>query len=385
MRGRTNAGTVIVVDDDVHTLRALARTLSDGFEVATYESGEEAVTRILSGGVAAVVSDIAMPGMSGLELLRSIRNIDTDLPVLLITGLPSVESASKAIEYGVFRYLQKPFALDEVRGAVRQAAQLYRLARMKREALELEGRRPGASDRIGLEVTFRRAIESLWVAFQPIVSISERRVFGYEALMRSADPALPDPNSVLDAAERLGKLEDVGRLVRSRIARVAGDMSGDELLFLNLHPRDLLDPELADSDSVLARIAERVVLEITERASLAGLDDVQARVANLRRLGFRIAIDDLGAGYAGLTSFALLEPEIVKIDMSLTRGIGESTVRQKLVGSLSNLCREMNMTVVAEGVETSMERDTLCALGCDLLQGYAFAKPAWPIPDVRWP
>jgi EAL domain-containing protein (putative c-di-GMP-specific phosphodiesterase class I) len=125
-------------------------------------------------------------------------------------------------------------------------------------------------------------------------------------------------------------------------------------------------------------------LEVTERSSLGGLDDVQARVAELRKLGFRIAIDDLGAGYAGLTSFALLEPEIVKIDMTLTRGIDKSAVKQKLVSSLTGLCREMNMTIVTEGVETAAERDTLVGLGCDLLQGYLFAKPGRPFPAVSW-
>ena len=111
------------------------------------------------------------------------------------------------------------------------------------------------------------------------------------------------------------------------------------------------------------------------------MSDVGARIRRLRNLGFRVAIDDLGAGYAGLTSFALLEPDIVKIDMSLTRDIDRSPVKQKLVASLTALCREMNLTIVTEGVETAEERDTLTALGCDLLQGYLFARPGPAFPD----
>lgn len=156
------------------------------------------------------------------------------------------------------------------------------------------------------------------------------------------------------------------------------------LFLVNLHPKDLMDPELSDLASPLVAIADRVVLEITERASLDGLDDIQGRVANLRRLGYRIAIDDLGAGYAGLNSFALLEPEIVKIDMTLTRDIDKSAVKRKLVGSLAALCREMGMTIITEGVETEAERDTLIGLGCDLLQGYLFAKPGRPFPTPHW-
>jgi EAL domain-containing protein (putative c-di-GMP-specific phosphodiesterase class I) len=345
-----------------------------------YRSADEAIEHVAIGGVSVVLSDISMPGMTGIELLRAIRRYDTDLPVILITGVPTLESATKAIEYGVFRYLSKPFDREELCQCVRHASQLYRLAKMKREALELVGP-PGASDRVGLDVSFRRALETLWVAFQPIISASTRTVFGYEALMRSSDPVLPGPTHLLDAAERLGALEELGQLIRRRAVEPIARAPAGALLFVNLHPRDLMDPELLQPDAPLTSVAHRVVLEITERASLGGLDNVQERVAALRALGFRIAIDDLGAGYAGLTSFALLEPDIVKIDMSLTRDIDRSAVKQKLVSSLTALCREMNLIIVTEGVETTAERDTLTALGCDLLQGYLFARPGPAFPD----
>jgi len=101
-------------------------------------------------------------------------------------------------------------------------------------------------------------------------------------------------------------------------------------------------------------------------------------------MGFRIAIDDLGAGYAGLTSFATLEPEFVKLDMSLVRDVHKSPMKEKLVGSITSLCKELGMMVVAEGVETPLERDMLVALGCDLLQGYLLAMPGRPFPTFAW-
>jgi EAL domain-containing protein (putative c-di-GMP-specific phosphodiesterase class I) len=125
-------------------------------------------------------------------------------------------------------------------------------------------------------------------------------------------------------------------------------------------------------------IAPRVVLEITERASLSDVKDLRARLNTLRDLGFRIAIDDLGAGYAALTSFPLLEPDIVKIDMSLVRDIDSQPMKRKLVKSMTSLCREMKIDVVGEGVETNQEREVLVDLGCDLLQGYLIARPAQP-------
>jgi EAL domain-containing protein (putative c-di-GMP-specific phosphodiesterase class I) len=107
-------------------------------------------------------------------------------------------------------------------------------------------------------------------------------------------------------------------------------------------------------------------------------------VTRLRTLGYRIAIDDLGAGYAGLTSFAQLEPEVVKVDMSLVRGIDGSPMKQKLVRSIISLCTELGIQLVAEGIETPGERDSLISLGGDLCQGYLFARPGrgFPVPDL---
>jgi EAL domain-containing protein (putative c-di-GMP-specific phosphodiesterase class I) len=126
------------------------------------------------------------------------------------------------------------------------------------------------------------------------------------------------------------------------------------------------------------------VLEITERASIDSIQDLRQRVARLRETGYRIAIDDLGAGYAGLTSFALLEPEIVKIDMTLVRDVDRLEVKQRLIASITSLCTEMGILVVGEGVETQAERDTLIQLGCDLFQGYFIAKPGPAFPKRNW-
>jgi EAL domain-containing protein (putative c-di-GMP-specific phosphodiesterase class I) len=149
---------------------------------------------------------------------------------------------------------------------------------------------------------------------------------------------------------------------------------------MNLHPEDLLDVDLVDESSPLGRIASRVVLEITERESLVASAELATRLARIRELGFRIAVDDIGAGYSGLTSFTDLMPELVKIDMSLVRGIDTSTVKQRTVRALVALCHEMGALVVAEGVETDEENRWIVELGCDLAQGYLIARPARELP-----
>jgi len=118
-----------------------------------------------------------------------------------------------------------------------------------------------------------------------------------------------------------------------------------------------------------------VILEVTERASLDVVKNVTQRVQKLRALGYGLAVDDLGSGYAGLSSFTHLDPGMAKLDMSLVRGIDGDTRKQAIVRSMCRLCEELQILVVAEGVEKPEERDTLAAVGCELLQGYLFARP----------
>jgi EAL domain-containing protein (putative c-di-GMP-specific phosphodiesterase class I) len=200
--------------------------------------------------------------------------------------------------------------------------------------------------------------------------------------VRTEERSLKTPADLIDAAERLSRLPDLGRTVRERAAEDFAGSDPDAVLFMNLHPCDLVDPELRSVQ--LSSMAHRIVLEVTERASLEQIKDVRANVAELRSLGFRIAVDDLGAGYAGLTSFALLEPEIVKIDMSLVRDVYRHSTKRKLIGSIAALCRDMGILLVGEGVETAVERDALTELGCDLLQGYLHGRPSRGLDGFLW-
>jgi EAL domain-containing protein (putative c-di-GMP-specific phosphodiesterase class I) len=224
----------------------------------------------------------------------------------------------------------------------------------------------------------------LWLAYQPIVKYADRSTFGYEALLRSDNAALNNPEAILHAAERLGVLNKLGRAVRGRAADSLKVVPDDVTLFVNLHPQDLMDIQLLDSRVGLSLAASRVVLEITERCGLSKIEELPTKVRELRRMGFRIAVDDLGAGYSGLANVALLEPEFIKLDMALVRDIDQSNVKQKLVTSLVTLSQAMGHTIIAEGIETQAECDTLVGLGCDMLQGYYFAKPGRGLPPIYW-
>lgn len=376
---------VLVVDDEPELLRGVSRGLKlQGYSVTEARNGEEAVQHLSRRAFDVVVSDIVMPGMGGIQLLKEVRQHDLHVPVVLMTGEPAVSTAVQALEYGAFHYLTKPVESEALDTIVQKAVRMHRMARVKQQAAELLGH-AGAlgTDRAGLEASFDRAVSSMWMAYHPIIDVNQKTIFGYEALLRSTEPSLPHPGAVIDAAMRLGRLESLGRAIRS-LASEPIPADADFALFVNLHVTDLTDPSLSDPESPLSKIAHRVVLEITERSSLDEVKDARRRVAALREMGFRIAVDDLGAGYAGLSSFTLLEPEIVKLDVSLLRDIDQSPVKQKLVASMTALCKDMGFLVVAEGIETPAERDCVVSLGCDLLQGFLFARPGRPFPTASW-
>jgi EAL domain-containing protein (putative c-di-GMP-specific phosphodiesterase class I) len=200
---------------------------------------------------------------------------------------------------------------------------LARLAAAKRDALVRQGE--GAEDRLigdraGLEGAYAGACSTLWMAFQPIVRAADRAVFGHEALLRSRHAPLVSAGAFLGAAQRLGRMEELGRIIRQRLA---------------------------------IRLA----------AGFEGIAALRSRVSSLKELGYRLAVDDLGAGYAGLTSFATLEPEVVKLDRSLIVGVDKEPIQRRLITSIVGLCGDLGSLVVAACVETPNERDPLARLG----------------------
>ena len=379
-----SSARILVVDDDARVRRSVERVLTvGGFSVEGFEDAQKALGAVRAGGVGAVLSDIRMPGMDGLELLRAVRAVSPDLPVLLLTGSPELQTAIDAVEYGATQYLVKPLEPEALLKSVRRAVFLGALAVAKRRALGLVGD-PGPGDPTELAVRFDSAREKLWIAVQPVVDIAARRIVAYEALLRTGEAAFSGPQALLDAAERLGRVHELGQAVRAAVARIVAEAPEGVRMFVNIHPSDLEDDELYEATSPLSRFASRVVIEVTERHSLDGIADLTERVARLRRLGYRMAVDDLGAGYAGLTSVVRLQPEVVKLDMSLVRGCDTDVARQGVIRSMAELSGRLGMEVVVEGVETEAEATCLQSIGCSLHQGYRYARPAKPWPAVAW-
>lgn len=229
--------------------------------------------------------------------------------------------------------------------------------------------------RDGLELPFE-----FKMAFQPIVDLGSQRVWGYEALVRGVrgEPAysildwVTDENRYrFDQAARVMAIETAGRLFPERDIRLS----------INFMPNAVYEPTACIQKSLAA--ARRVdfphqnlMFEFTENEIMGDAAHVQKIVDAYRKFGFWTALDDFGAGYAGLGLLCRLRPDLIKIDMELLRDIHFSRAKQAIVAGIVGIARELDITVLGEGVESAEELMVLRAAGISLFQGYYFAKPA---------
>jgi EAL domain-containing protein (putative c-di-GMP-specific phosphodiesterase class I) len=217
--------------------------------------------------------------------------------------------------------------------------------------------------------------------FQVIVALGEGRVFGYEATVRGpSDSPLHLPANLFRAAERGGRLVELDLLCRQVAIRECARLRLPGRLFLNVTAATLLQPDFSPGHTLqyLDRCGlrpEEVVIEVTEQHPVDDFEVLRRAVCHYRNLGFSVAIDDLGAGYAGLRLWAELRPDYVKIDRHFIQGIDEDPIKLHFVRSMQEIARGLGCRVVAEGIETRAELLVVARLGIGLGQGYYFARP----------
>ena len=221
--------------------------------------------------------------------------------------------------------------------------------------------------------------------FQPIVSLSKRRVFGYEALCRTkGENPFGTIDTLFEQAQRHALTLDLDMLCRRNgIEGAAGcriQQTGCPL-FLNICPNSLQHPEYSTgaTEQLAARTGldkDMIVLEITERDAVSNYQLFQKVIRYYRKSGFRIAIDDFGAGYGGLKMLSILEPDFVKIDRHFFQKQEKSRVNYNLIDAIATACHRIGVDVIAEGIEDREDVRTCLSVGIDLLQGFYFARPA---------
>jgi EAL domain-containing protein (putative c-di-GMP-specific phosphodiesterase class I) len=216
-------------------------------------------------------------------------------------------------------------------------------------------------------------------AFQPIVDVAARSVWGHEALVRG--PAGEPAPTVLAQVSDANRYK-FDQACRVKAIRTAAEIGLQERLSINFLPNAIYRPEVCIQTTLQAARThgwpiERIVFEATEGERVADAGWLAEVLAEYQRMGFLTALDDFGAGYAGLNLLANFQPDIVKIDMELVRNVHASRARQAITHGVLRICQELGITVIAEGVETADERDFFLHAGVRLMQGYAFARPAF--------
>jgi EAL domain-containing protein (putative c-di-GMP-specific phosphodiesterase class I)/GGDEF domain-containing protein len=223
---------------------------------------------------------------------------------------------------------------------------------------------------------------AVYVDYHPIVIASTHEIFGYEALARGQKRTLRSPEVMFDVAAEADLIWELSRLCRARaLEGMSTRLAPGQLLFINVDPHDFSDPAFTEQE-----VAEpsRVVIEITERTAIKDYPKFRERLKAFRDMGYRFAVDDAGSGYAGLGSIANLEPDFIKLDISLINAIDTNFIKQNLVQTMVHFANDHGAKVIAEGVERAEEFKTVQDLGVHLVQGFFLHRPqSMPTPVAR--
>ncbi len=232
------------------------------------------------------------------------------------------------------------------------------------------------------------------MAFQPIVDPGRRAIVAYEALVRG-------PNGE-PAGSVLSRVDHANRYAFDQACRVKaietfarlGQGGADSRLHINFMPNAVYEAETCIRATLAAARKHglgigRITFEATEGERVTSYDHLRGIINAYRRTGFGTAIDDFGSGYAGLGLLVEFQPDEIKIDMTLLRGIDADPVRRAVVAGIVTTARDLGITLIAEGVETAAEYAVLAGMGIDRYQGFLFARPGFntlaTAADINWP
>ncbi|MCA9490203.1 MAG: EAL domain-containing protein, partial [Myxococcales bacterium] len=277
----------------------------------------------------------------------------------------------------VAKVLRKPFDREKLLVDLDEA---FDRAAFMIEVARTSGDEAAERDRQALDEAI--VSDMFGMALQPLYDLRQGtpRIFAYEALMRPKHGILSNPYALLTAAERHDRILDLGTLVLQVAGLILEQLptaaDGLPRLFVNLHPQQLADPQRLARDLAALRQPQRVTLEITEQASATRLDRWEESMKVITDGGYGTAVDDLGSGYSSLSILADLQPQFIKLDMSLVRNVHREPRKQRLVQLMTSFGDATGSLVVGEGVECEEEMRALLDNGVPILQGFYFGRPS---------
>jgi EAL domain-containing protein (putative c-di-GMP-specific phosphodiesterase class I) len=326
--------------------------------------------------------DVKMPGGGGPRAAREITRTSPQTRVLALSAYEDRTTVLEMLRAGAVGYLVKGTSPEEIVASIGRAVRgqtslsaevmgsvVHELStQLQREAVESEERQAEVA-------RIRRVIEGegLRIVFQPIMDLRDRTVVGVEALARFDDVSGRTPDVWFGEAASVGLGVEL-ELTAIRAALEQLDrLPSSTYLSLNVSHRTAMSPR---TQQLLQSVpTERLVVEITEHEQVEDYEPLCGALQRLREWGARVAIDDAGAGFASLRHALLLDPHILKLDISLTRNIDADRARRALASALIHFAEEMDVSIVAEGIETQAELDALLDLGVAYGQGFFLARP----------
>jgi EAL domain-containing protein (putative c-di-GMP-specific phosphodiesterase class I)/FixJ family two-component response regulator len=383
------AGSRVVVVDDVDANVALLRRVLTGAGVCsvdTYTNPIDALKDCLDCPPDLILLDLHMPGLDGMAFLEALRRelpADAFVPVIMLTADSTQEARQNVLTAGAKDFLTKPFDSVEVLLRVRnmlETTHLYRAVSQQNAYLQAVidektvAERHLQARRRRLRETVEEAITSdaLSIVFQPIVDIATGTVVGVEALARfSSEPIRPPNEWFADAAE-VGLGTKLELIAVSKALNQLSTLPPAMFMSVNVSPATAITSDLAILTSIDPK---RIVVELTEYVPIDNDPAIIGSLHDLRRQGVRIAVDDTGAGYAGLALLVQLSPDIIKLDRYLISGITRDPCRRALASAFVAFSLDIGAALIAEGIEDADELALLRHLGVPLGQGFHLGRP----------
>jgi EAL domain-containing protein (putative c-di-GMP-specific phosphodiesterase class I)/CheY-like chemotaxis protein len=374
---RFSTMSVLVVDDNEANTELLKALLEDeGLRRVTTETDSRLVAGLLPAvNPDLVLLDLHMPHVGGLELLEGVTRFaaGTYLPVLVLTADVAREARNQALEHGARDFLSKPLDLIEVTWRIAnllETRQLY--AALRRTVVSAA---PDSGDDAVVRDRIQAVLRDAAVTphFQPVVDIDSMTTVGYEALARFESPHERGPVGWFSDAARVGLGVELEWLAATQALSFLESAAPSAFLALNLSPAAIL--HLRRQVLCGPEVCPRVVIELTEHVPVEDYSALHDSLREMREHGARLAADDLGAGYAGFRHLIALEPDVIKLDISLVHGIHHNRGARALARALVAFANDMGAVVIAEGVEEAQELAGLRDVGVHLAQGYYLGRP----------
>lgn len=364
MADTTQKKHILVAEDDETARTYFADLLSSaGYKVTAVPDGLQAKERIEVGDIDAVLTDIGMPGLNGIQLFQAVGETEKNPPCVMVTGNADLEEAAKSVNGRAVAYLRKPVQRAQLLDAITRAVVIADVASHRR-----------ALKRLLAQQEFDRAISTLHLDFQKVVESPTFESVAFEAFARNDSNTLTKPPVLLRAAKELNLRDQLGRKIRTLVAQGAAKLPPTADIFVNIDADDLHDLDLYSSTTAFGALANRIVLEVSEKMPLQDVSGLQDRLQKLRKLGFRMSVDGLWHASLGMSVVMAVEPSYVKLDKETTIAAESSEDVRKWVSQVAEMLRDTcNARLVAKCVETEKQRDGMLRTGdVRLFQGFFF-------------